>query len=490
MSTAAEVRELRADIRHWRRSRVDARLIDVLQDAYIAVFAAAMFGAMLANVVLNVARLAGDACADDACRSGRTALPWLVALGTIAVASSLGRLFGPVFVTPATASWLLPTPVDRRALLRPRLLRVLLGGGVVALLPAAVASTLAGFGAAPVAAFTATVALLTATLLGLLALAQHRRGGSPGSRAPALLLCAGLVVLALGDAPAVPPPRHLDAPWQAALLLAFLSAAVTTSLALRRLPRLHDRDVTAGSHLAPGVSGALATLDLALLYDVVVGHRWQRRASVTVRRGAARGPAAFVWTDVVRLRRSPGTVVVLLLGLTLPYAVAATGGGRVTVLVGAAVAFLAGLPLLVALRVLTRTPSLLRTLPFPVAQARRLALRVPSVLLVVFGLLVAPALHRAVGGTLTDALLLGIATGVSGLAAGVRWVTGRPPDYSRPLVSSPAGAVPTNLYGSALRGFDVLVLTTAPLLALPDDAGVAISLLLSLAVLAHLTGRE
>lgn len=490
MSTAAEVRELRADIRHWRRSRVDARLIDALQDAYIAVFAVAMFGAMLANVVINVARLAGEACASEPCRSGRTALPWLVALGALALASSLGRLFGPVFVTPATASWLLVTPVDRRALLRPRLVAVLVGGGAVALLPGAAAGTLAGFGAGPVAAFAGTGSLLAVAVLALLALAQHGSGGGLAARGPALLLCAGLALVSAGGAPALAPPRDLDARWEAALLAAAVAAAATTFLALRRLSGLRDRDVTAGSHLAPGVSGALATLDLALLYDVVVAHRWQRRGSVTVRRGAARGPAALVWTDVVRLRRSPAALLGLLLGLTLPYAVAAVGGGRVTVLVGAAVAFLGGLRLLVGLRVLTRTPSLLRMLPFSVAQTRRLALRTPSVLLAGFGLLVAPALHQAVGGGPADALLLGVATGVSGLAAGARWVTGRPPDYSRPLVSSPAGAVPTNLYGSALRGFDVLVLTTTPMLALPDVTGVAISLVLSLGVLAYLSGRE
>lgn len=490
MSTAAEVRELRADIRHWRRSRADTRLIDVLQDAYIAVFAVTMFGAMLTNVVINVARLSGDACAAQACRSGRTALPWLVALGTLALAAALGRLFGPVFVTPAMASWLLPAPLHRAALIRPRLLTVLLAGGVAALLPGAVASTLAGFGLGPVIAFTVTMGLLAVAVLAVLVLVQ-RRATAAGtlSRAPGLLLWVGLVLLALGMTPALTPPHRLRAAWWAVPIASLLAAAGATAVAIRELPRLRDRDVTAGSHLAPGLSGALATLDLALLYDVVVGHRWGRRASVAVRRGAARGPAAVVWTDLVRLRRNPGAVVVLLSGLALPYAVAATGGGRVTLLVAAAVGFLAGLPLLVALRVLTRTPSLLRMLPFPVAQTRRLAVRVPSALQGAFGVLAAPALHEAVGGTAADAVLLGIAVGACGLAAGVRWVTGRPPDYSRPLVSSPAGAVPTNLYGSALRGFDVLVLTTAPLLALPDARGVALSLLLSGAVLAHLTGR-
>ena len=76
------------------------------------------------------------------------------------------------------------------------------------------------------------------------------------------------------------------------------------------------------------------------------------------------------------------------------------------------------------------------------------------------------------------------------MAAAVRWVTGRPPDYSRPLVSTPAGAVPTNLYGSALRGLDILVLTVAPLLAWHEQAGAEVSIGLSLLTLGVLIGRE
>jgi hypothetical protein len=491
MTTArAEVRDLRADIAHWRRGRAQARLVDVLEDLYIALFAVLMFGAMLTNVVLNVARVSNDLCSSDACRSGRTALPWLVALGTIAAVAALARLFGPVFVTPATASWLLPTALDRPALLRPRLLRPITLALLAALLPAGVASGLAGFALVPLVVFTVVVALLAAAVVAVLATGQAHGASLHGTVwLPGLLLWAGLVLLTAGAAPAMTAPRRTGVAWWVGLTAAVVVAVLLAVVALRALPFARDRDVTAGSHLVPSLSGALATLDLALLYDVVLGHAARRRASVTPRRGAATGAGALVWSDLVRLRRSPERVVVLLLALAVPYAVAATGAGRVTLLVTALVAFLAGLPLLVALRVLTRTPSLMRMLPFPDAEARRLVLRVPGALLLGFGLLTIPALTHAVGGTPSGVLGVAVAAGASGLAAGVRWVTGRPPDYSRPLVSSPAGAVPTNLYGSVLRGFDVLLLTTAPLLLAPDGTGAALSLLLSVAVLGYLTGR-
>ena len=50
-------------------------------------------------------------------------------------------------------------------------------------------------------------------------------------------------------------------------------------------------------------------------------------------------------------------------------------------------------------------------------------------------------------------------------------MTGRPPDYAKPLVSTPAGAVPTNLYGSVLRGFDVLLVAVTPVLFAPTAGG-------------------
>jgi hypothetical protein len=89
-----------------------------------------------------------------------------------------------------------------------------------------------------------------------------------------------------------------------------------------------------------------------------------------------------------------------------------------------------------------------------------------------------------------DATVLGLTVGACALAGAVRWVTGRPPDYSRPLVSTPAGGVPTNLYGSVVRGFDILLLTAAPMLFAPSVNGAFFSVLLAVAVLSYLTGRE
>ncbi len=122
--------------------------------------------------------------------------------------------------------------------------------------------------------------------------------------------------------------------------------------------------------------------------------------------------------------------------------------------------------------------------------ARAASVVVPGACLLVFGLGCAPVVSAAIDATPAAAVLIGLAVGASSAASAVRWVTGRPPDYSRPLISTPAGGVPTNLYGSAVRGFDILVLTAAPLLLFGDHVVAAeVSLALSALVLAVLLGR-
>ena len=234
----------------------------------------------------------------------------------------------------------------------------------------------------------------------------------------------------------------------------------------------------------------MATLDLALVYDVLLAHRWNAHDAVRSRRGGPAGQAALVWCDFSRLRRSPQTLVLLAGAVVLPYAAEAAGSGRVLLLISAFAGFVAGLPLLTGLRVVTRTPSLVRALPFTAASARMSMLVVPATALLLFGLATFPALHVALGTSWARSVELGLTVGACALAAAVRWVTGRPPDYARPLVSTPAGGVPTNLYGSILRGFDILLVTTAPVLFSPTGGGAIVSLVLAFGVLSYLVGRE
>jgi hypothetical protein len=490
LRAGAEVHELRSQIRAWRRGRADTRLVDAISDAYIAVFAALMLGSMAVNVVLNVRRVSGALCSSAGCVDARSLLPWVVGGAAVTGCLALARLFGPMFVSPAVGSWLLPTPADRSALLRPRLLVVVLApfglGGVLA----AAAATLGGFHVAAVLALTASVAALSLAVVCYAVVAQTggRRGAQALTWLLALVVWAGLLLLALDALPATAPPGF-GPTWAVLLAVAATVAVLLAVRAFRALGRLGRHQLTPGGALVPSLSGALATLDLALVYDVLVARRWRARSSVRAYRGGPGGPAALVWRELIRLRRTPQVVGVLAAALVVPYLATTAGLGRVVVLVAAATGFVAGVGLLSGLRVLTRTPGLARNLPFPTSTTRAAAMSVPVTAMVLFGLGTTPALHDALGVVWSDALSIAVATGTAAAASAVRWVTGRPPDYSRPLVSTPAGAVPTNLYGSALRGFDVLLLTTAPLLLAPTAGGALISLGLAAIVLTVLATR-
>lgn len=490
--SAAEVRELRGQIREWRRGRAEKRLSEVLQDAYIGVFAVLLFGSMAVNVVLNLSAVSDDVCTTSACRTGRDLLPWVLAGGLLLLVLGLARLFGPVFAPPADVSWLLSAPPSRAALLRRRFLATLIAAAVAGVTAAAGAFALGGYAGTSLIVVVSAVATAALLVLGLAALAQARAPGalSAGRWALAFAVWLALVAQAVSVAPAIPPPAQTPRWWLATLVLLVVAALSAAVLAVRRLDRLRVLDLSPGGSLTPGLSGALASLDLALVYDVLLSFRWRRVGSVRPVRGGPLGAGALVWADLVRLRRRPGPVLVVLAAAVVPWAADATGTGRVTVLVAVLTGFLTGLPMLGSLRAITRTPSLVRALPFAPHVTRTGTVVVPLVVLVGFGLAAAPALHRALTLTWSTSVLVALAVGVGSLAAAVRWMTGRPPDYSRPLVSTPAGGVPTNLYGSVLRGFDVVLLASTPMLLTATPLGAEFSLALSVVVLSYLLRRQ
>jgi len=85
------------------------------------------------------------------------------------------------------------------------------------------------------------------------------------------------------------------------------------------------------------------------------------------------------------------------------------------------VGFLATIMATVSLRVLARTPALIRLLPFPDARVFTAAVVVPGVAALAYGLVCVPALTTAVdrSPSALEALALGIAVGLATLAAAV-----------------------------------------------------------------------
>ncbi|HET7387540.1 MAG TPA: DUF6297 family protein [Nocardioidaceae bacterium] len=497
--SAREIRELRATIRHWRRGRVDTRFVDAFNDAYVAVFATLMLGAMAVNVVINLRAVGRGGCTSGLCVQARTTLPWLLVIGVAAACLGVARLFGPMLVTPAVGTWLLPAPVDRAALLRPRLVATcgaaLLAGALLAL----ASSALASFAVGAVVAFSVVVAAGCALLVAVAVVDQARGLGVTGALTwlVAAVSWAGLVALSAGRAPDLQAATAYGPGWPAAAGVAGVLMMGAAALAARSLPLLSADRLKPGGSLVPSLSGALATVDLALIYDIMVARRWLARSTVRSVRARRRGPtggAALVWRDLIRVRRAPQRLVVLAASLVVPYLGAAAGLGRVLVLAASVTGFVAGLGLCSAVRVVSRNPGLARCLPMPTWQTRGSCLVVPGALLLAWGLGTAPAFHATLpalpGGDWPLAVDLGIATGFAALVAITRWLTAAPPDYQKPLLSSPTGAVPTSLFGALGRGLDVLLLLTAPILLSPTPTGAVVSIGIGVIVLGVLLNRE
>ena len=77
--TPATPRELRGLMKDWRRGRATRNLGQALSDAYVAVIAALMIGAMTVNVILKAQRVVAG-CSTASCLSARALLPWAAVL--------------------------------------------------------------------------------------------------------------------------------------------------------------------------------------------------------------------------------------------------------------------------------------------------------------------------------------------------------------------------------------------------------------------------
>ena len=474
-------REVRTEIRDWRRGRAELRWGEVLSDAYIALFCVLMIAAMGGNVVLSLRRLADDSCVGG-CAEVRSAAPWLVAVAVALLALGLARLLGPVFSPPAANAWLLSTPVDRGELLRPgwsRATALTLGAAALALVAPAM---LGGFDLPAGAVFVAAGAAVALACVGLAALSQvHER---PTARRLTWVLTAALwsalalsATQRLGSVPALPLGAGLVLallPVLAALALWWRTRAAVGGLSRRVLGQTEN--------LSPSLSGALSSVDLGLMYDVLLARRWGRGAHVRTRTGGPLGWWALVHRDLLRVRRTPQPYVVLVGLVLVPYAAAEAGAGRAVVLVTTLVGLLAGPPLCSGLRVVVRSPSLVRMLPMGRRQVLLAHLVVPGTALVLLGLATTWTLlasHPA-----DEAATVAAACGLASVAATTRWVTGKPPNYAAPMVSTPAGGVPTGVFSSVARGFDVWAFTALPLMFGP--IGVLVSMTISLAVISYL----
>ena len=469
----ATPRELKRLIKDWRSGRATRNVVQAMGDAYVAVFAAVMIGAMVVNVILKAQRTIAQ-CASVTCLSARAILPWAAFATTIAVALTASRLFGPVLASAAEGFWLLDAPISRTKLLRSRLVAAVvaafLGGAVIGTL----ISALTGSGLIEVLVWAAATALSAAASVAFAAAQQgierHRLTHlatylfgllAVGALFSVVGVAAGWFSLDLSENVGI----ELGLIMIAASILVLLISAVLAGL---RLAQIRRARLLSGGALVGGISGAFFALDIGLAHDIVVERRAIERGHVHPKRGKGLGLQAIIWREWQRLWRFPQPLLVLAATIVVPYAADALGMSTLTPVLAALALFGATVPLLGGLRVLTRSSGLARCLPFSLARIKLASIAVPAILAGLWAVATVPAYlgfgDGAVQRPVPEAFLIAIATGAAGLLAAVRWTQAKGVDFGAPMVASQAGAFPPGLVTNLFRGFDVCIITTAPLL--------------------------
>ncbi|HEY3512330.1 DUF6297 family protein [Kribbella sp. NPDC051137] len=460
-------RALRQWMRTTRRKHADRSFWEIFEDVYLVLFTLAMAGATGGNVVRHLNSNAAG-CASLGCHRLTSWLPWIVIPLLLATTLRVLLAVGPVSASRATGFWLLATPVNRAALLRPAYRLVIATVGVVGVIVGGIIWALLG---APVSGvFEAAVligaALVCAAVATAWAQQTVRRTWWALRIADVLLLAAVVpaVVLALRPDPTKGATVETLSMYvstsgsNTGLLLAAAAVLVCLALAFvmsRTLDRLGRISVIAGGELLAGLAGAASSLDISMLGDVIAGRHWRLKGRVRSHRGRGANGAAIVQREFHRILRWPRRLAVAFALLVVPYAVHGAGFHVLVPIAAAIAGFIAVRPLLDGLRTACRSTGLVRALGWDLRDLRIVMAVVPAAVAVVWAACAFPAIGSAAS---TFAVAAGIISGT------VRQASARPPSYAGPLVTSPMGAIPPGLFSQPARGFDLLVVCLAPVL--------------------------
>ncbi|MGW6200526.1 DUF6297 family protein [Kribbella sp. NPDC055110] len=478
-------RALRQWMRTTRRQHADRSFWEIFEDVYLVLFTLAMVGATGGNVVRHLNSNASG-CTTSTCGQLTAAMPWIAVPLLLATAIRVLLAVGPVSASRATGFWLLGTPVNRSALLRPAFRLVIAAVAIIGVVVGAVTWALLGRSLFDV--FTAAMliggALVCAAVASVWAQQTARRSKWALRVSDVLLVAAVIPAVLLAFVPRedsftneiIPstftgrepsPTLHLGAVQEAdaltssqGYLLFFCAAAVVacallTFLASRTLDRLGRISVIAGGELLAGLAGAASSLDVSMLGDVIAGRHWRLKGRVRSRRGRGADGAAIVHREFHRILRWPRRIAVAFALLVVPYAVHGAGFHVLVPIAAAIAGFIAVRPMLDGLRSACRSTGLVRALGWDLRDLRVMMAVVPGLFTIVWAACAYPAIGSASSSFAVAAAI------ISGT---VRQASARPPSYAGPLVTSPMGAIPPGLFSQPARGFDLLVVCLAPVL--------------------------
>lgn len=435
---AAEAPVSVAAVRSFIARRRRRSWVDVYAVGFALLIVAIYSANFLASPLSRLSRPASQAAATHAAAEQAVAGAGLVigvGIGLLLLAQALG----PLALSPADSSWLLLTPLSRRAILRRSALTVALlatlAGGLLGVLGLAMAGPylrLARSGLPGSWLFLSAVAGAGCCLAAVAgeALAQPR----PRPRAVVRAVCLALAFAAVAGAvagerwPAVIRAvtavfGGLSTPvFDTAALVALALAAVAWVLLWRQLASFPAGVLRADSARSGRALLAAQFLNFPLLFWIAEDNHWRGRL-LRSRPWPKLSPAmALAWADWRRLGRRPGPQAVLAVAAVVPalLGTAITGRGRPDLIAAALVvgALAVGSQGTAASKRDQDDPALLRLLGVDAGQALMARAVLPALL---SGCWLALALTVAcAAGTLSGWLwpLLGLIAG-PGAAAGV-----------------------------------------------------------------------
>lgn len=463
------VRELKGLMADWRRGRATKSFFEAVQDGYVVVLSVVVLGAMLVNVLVG-AQSGASGCDSAGCASARTLLPWSVLAASVALSAAAARLFGPVVASAPEGFWLMDSPINRAGLLRSRLMLpvviALVGGAVFG----ALITLLTGSPVPSIIAFAAATGVASAATVGVAA-AEQGAGRSWITRAIVWLFSAvavaGLFAVTAIVAGWIQLDVGLEREAEIAIsvgVVAAIIALLATLLANARLNRIQRNRLTSGGALVAGMSGAMFAMDLGLARDIVVERACREKGFVRPTRGKGTGVDALVRREGQRLLRKPTVLLPVLGAIVVPYALNSLGLSKLSPMLSALVLFGAMIPLLGGLRVLTRSVGLQRCFPFSEPQIRQASITIAAAVALVWSIAISPSMMGfGADRTAVEGIPVAVLTAAAGLLGAVRWTSARPVNYSTPMMASPMGTMPPGMIVNLLKGFEVALLITAPL---------------------------
>lgn len=335
-------RTVRAARRAFERAHIPrARREGALAISVLAVY---VVGGLTWWLVTRPSTVVSESFLVNAERGWSSTWAWVIFALLVAAGSVLVRALGPVSAGRDTMWWLLSTPVDRRALMIPRVVGVLAAGAAVG----ALGGRLAGFVGAvdpwlPFGVFGSVVGV------GLMALAVLVQCGMLPDRILRVLTVIGA---GAGGAIAVFAVVGTDLPmietWSPVVVTG-IAVSVPASVAVVLCGRISVARMAFGSDMSAAARVAASALDMSVLAGIVDERAWRRVARCPSRRLPATRPSALMRVDVLRCIRRPHLLGVVVGAVSAGWILAAVlvpvaaAWAQLAVVFGVAMSFSGGL---------------------------------------------------------------------------------------------------------------------------------------------------